>query len=193
MCGWTSEQQEQCSYSSHIKPFYGASKRGVWSIGSDVIVKERPDEAPRVLRDWVDSNKRYFVLQERSLLPRLLFSDGKPHGSFYPDLELWDPINLTLHGPPKRNFSRQVLESLKKRLPRYEPYVLTHCNLDLGNIMVKDGNLVGLLQERFGVYGDAYKDAKDFWMDLCHLRKYPDLDKTGRETQERSSSDLISK
>jgi hypothetical protein len=84
-CGWTPEQQDQCFYSSHVKLFYGASKRGVWSIGTDVILKERPDEgpktetntlnhlattypnipAPKVLRDWVDGNGRYFVLQER--------------------------------------------------------------------------------------------------------------------------------
>lgn len=80
-CGWTLDQQDQCFYSSHVKLFYGASKRGVWSIGSDVILKERPDEGPKtevitlnhltaysnirvpkVLRDWVDSNGRYFVL-----------------------------------------------------------------------------------------------------------------------------------
>jgi hypothetical protein len=83
-CGWTSEQQDQYFYSSHVKLFYGASRRGVWSIGTDVIMKERPDEgpktevntlnhlanypdipAPKVLRDWVDGNRRYFVLQER--------------------------------------------------------------------------------------------------------------------------------
>ncbi|KAL3495896.1 hypothetical protein BJX62DRAFT_144832 [Aspergillus germanicus] len=83
-CGWTIEQQEQCSYSSHVKLFHGASKRGVWSIGSDIILKERPDEgpknetktlrffpnyptipAPKDLHDWVDSDKRYFVLSER--------------------------------------------------------------------------------------------------------------------------------
>ncbi|KAF4210856.1 hypothetical protein CNMCM8980_001117 [Aspergillus fumigatiaffinis] len=73
-CGWTSELQERCSYSSHVKLFYGADRRGTWSIGSDVILKERPDEgpktedttlsylasipnvnipAPKVLRDWV--------------------------------------------------------------------------------------------------------------------------------------------
>ena len=83
-CGWTLEQQEQCFYSSHVKLFYGASRRGVWSIGSDVILKEQPDEgpkneakalnyisnypdipAPKLIRDWVDSDGRYFVLQER--------------------------------------------------------------------------------------------------------------------------------
>ncbi|GFF96164.1 hypothetical protein IFM47457_10737 [Aspergillus lentulus] len=66
--------------------FYGADLRGTWSIGSDVILKERPDEgprtevttleylasnsnanipAPKVLRDWVDANRRYFVLLMR--------------------------------------------------------------------------------------------------------------------------------
>lgn len=83
-CGWTPAQQDRCSYSSHVKLFYAASRRGVWSIGSDVILKERPNEnaklevtnlkylasypnipAPKVLHDWVDSNGRYFVLLER--------------------------------------------------------------------------------------------------------------------------------
>ncbi|KAJ5950218.1 uncharacterized protein N7479_008631 [Penicillium vulpinum] len=55
---------------------FGASRRGVWSIGTDVIMKERPDEGPKsevntmnqlanypdiptpkVLRDWVDGNQ----------------------------------------------------------------------------------------------------------------------------------------
>jgi hypothetical protein len=66
----------------HVKPFYGADRRGTWSIGSGVVLKERPDEgpktevttlayltsnpntnipAPKVLRDWVDANERCFV------------------------------------------------------------------------------------------------------------------------------------
>lgn len=47
VCGWTTEQQDQCFYSSHAKLFYGASRRGLWSIGSDVIMKESPDEGPK--------------------------------------------------------------------------------------------------------------------------------------------------
>lgn len=85
-CGWTSTKQKQCHYSSHLKLFYGASQRGVWTIGSDVILKDRPDEGlkakvevkilnylathtdipvPKVLRDWVDHDGRYFVMTER--------------------------------------------------------------------------------------------------------------------------------
>lgn len=85
-CGWTLDKQSRCHYTSHLKLFYGASTRGVWSIGSDVVLKDRPDEgpkakievktlnyltthtdipAPKVLRDWVDRDGRYFVLTER--------------------------------------------------------------------------------------------------------------------------------
>lgn len=180
---------------------------------SDVIMKERPDEGgpktegntlnhlrthpgilgPKVLRDWVDSNGRYFVLQERiqgqtfeqawSSLPEsqkiaiadqvvevrnqlryitstsiqsvdqspcypLLFSDRKPHGPFHSDLELWDAISIIL----RETFPQRALENLKKRLPKCEPYNLTHCDLNLGNIMVKDGVLTGILDWEFAAY-----------------------------------------
>lgn len=83
-CGWIFDKQKQCHYSSHVKLLYSASNWGVWSIGSDTILKERPDEGlktevktlehlathtdiplPKVLSDWVDHSGRYFVLEER--------------------------------------------------------------------------------------------------------------------------------
>lgn len=59
--------------------------RGVWQVGTDKILKEYPSDdalctegavmrvlaqdpeipAPRVLHEWIDSNRRYFILQER--------------------------------------------------------------------------------------------------------------------------------
>ncbi|KAJ5674448.1 uncharacterized protein N7477_004382 [Penicillium maclennaniae] len=85
-CGWTLDKEKRCHYTSHLKLFYGASIRGVRSIGSDVILKDRPYEGPKakvvvktlkdlathsdipipkVLRDWVDQDERYFVMNER--------------------------------------------------------------------------------------------------------------------------------
>lgn len=85
-CGWTLDKERRCHCTSHLKLFYGASTQGVWFIGSDVILKDRPDEGPnakvevktlnylttytnipipKVLRDWVDRDGRYFVLNER--------------------------------------------------------------------------------------------------------------------------------
>lgn len=280
-CGWTPDKQKRCCYSSHVKLIYGAHNRGVWSIGSDLILKERPDEGPnigvktlnhlanhtdipvpKVLRDWVDCNGRYFVLEERidgqtleaawsslsesqktaiadqvaevrkelrsvtstsiesvdqsPCYPGLLFFDLEPRGPFLSDLELWNALSLTLHDPPGKSFPQQALENLKKRLPRCEPYVLTHCDLNLGNIMVKDGKLVGILDWEYAAYYpiwyeyvsaswgftemdvewkrllrerlDVHEDAKDFWTDLYHLRQYPDLDEKGQEALKRLSS-----
>ncbi|KAJ5814722.1 hypothetical protein N7474_006499 [Penicillium riverlandense] len=214
-CGWTAAQQRNCHYSSHVKLFYGASKRGVWSIGSDVILKERPDDetpktevttlnhlathhpdipAPRILRDWVDGAGTYFVLSERihgqtleqawsslsgtqrtdiadqlvelrkrlrsitspsiqcvdgsPAYPALLFSGFNPHRSFHSDLELWDALSLTL----PNSLPQRALENLKERLPKCAPYVLTHCDLNLGNIIVKDGEVVGLLDWEYAAY-----------------------------------------
>lgn len=46
-CGWTLDKERWCHYTSHLKLFYGVSTRGVWSIGSDMILKDRPDEGPK--------------------------------------------------------------------------------------------------------------------------------------------------
>lgn len=213
-CGWTLDKQKRCHYASHLKLFYGASTRGVWSVGSDVILKDRPDEGPKakievktlkhlaahtdipvpkVLRDWVDRDGRYFVMNERidgqtleeawpslselqkiaiadqvvqvrkqlrsvtsgsiqcvdqsPCYPGLLFFDLEPRGPFHSDQELWDALALKL-----RHLPQQVLENLKKRLPKCEPYVLTHCDLNLGNIMVQDGKVVSILDWEYAAY-----------------------------------------
>ena len=216
-CGWTPEFQNQCMYSSHVKIFYGASQRGVWSIGSDVILKERPDKgpktevitskfleshpgipAPKILRDWVDGDGQYFVLTERmqgqtleeawsslsdsqktaiadqvvevrsrlrsitspsiqrvdgsAAYPGLLFSDLEPHGPFHSDSELWDALVISLQISPDKTPPQRALEILKKRMPKCQPYVLTHCDLNLGNIIVKDGTLVGILDWEYAAY-----------------------------------------
>lgn len=83
---------------------------------------------------------------ERSVCaPALLFFNSEPRGPFHSDLELWITISLTLHNPPERSFPQKALDGLKKRFPKCAPYVLTHCDLNIGNIMVKDGQLVGIL------------------------------------------------
>lgn len=45
-CSWTPERQKYCSYESHLKLFYEAGDRGVWSIGSKVILKDRGSNLP---------------------------------------------------------------------------------------------------------------------------------------------------
>lgn len=84
VCNWSISQQSCCRYSSHSKLSYGVSTCGVWSLGPDVILKERPNSppldetlnvehlrrhttipVPQVKKNWVDEGNRYFVLMER--------------------------------------------------------------------------------------------------------------------------------
>ncbi|KAF2191259.1 kinase-like protein [Zopfia rhizophila CBS 207.26] len=81
---WTSKRQGSCRYDSHVKLFYGVSNRGVWSLGSNFILKERSNQPPNfearnirflkenttipvptVVEEWNEENKRYFMLTKR--------------------------------------------------------------------------------------------------------------------------------
>lgn len=83
-CSWTIERQDGCRYDSHVKLFYGVSDRGVWSLGSNLILKERSEDPPNfeaanvrllmektsiplplIVEDWSEDNRRYFVLTKR--------------------------------------------------------------------------------------------------------------------------------
>lgn len=282
-CGWSAEKQKQCHYSSHVKVFYGASHRGVWAIGSDIILKDRPDgppktevktleflahhtriSVPNVLREWVDSENRYMILMERvkgqtledawstlseteketiadqvaEALKQLrsfestnmrdidqgpiysgwLFGDPeKPFGPFSFDSELWDSLRHRFHQPPMKVFPEHALENLRKRLPDCRPYVLTHGDLNSGNIVVENGKLAGILDWEYAGYfpvwweyvtlhigfseADAewkkllrqrvepHDDGKQFWSDLFSLHNYPNLNEAGQKLLKELSSD----
>lgn len=83
-CSWTAECQNSCRYNSHVKTFYGISDRGVWSLGSQFILKERSSTPPNfeakniqflkektsipvptIVKDWREDDGRYFMLTER--------------------------------------------------------------------------------------------------------------------------------
>lgn len=83
----------------------------------------------------------------KACYPGLLFFfffDFQPRGPFLSDLGLWNALSPN-PDPPGKSFRQQVLENRKKRLPKCEPWVLTHCDLNLGNIMVNNGELTGIL------------------------------------------------
>lgn len=89
--------------------------------------------------------------------------------------------------------------------------------MNLGNVIVKDGKLVGILDWEYAAYYriwyeyvsaswgltemdaewkallrerlDVHGDAMEFLTYLCHLRQYPDLDDKGRGILEKLSLD----
>lgn len=63
-----------------------------------------------------------------------------PHGPFSSDDELWDEMALSLKG-----LSDDERDRLRQRMPPAAPYTFTHGDLTVGNIMVKDGNVTGII------------------------------------------------
>ncbi|PHH75247.1 hypothetical protein CDD80_2526 [Ophiocordyceps camponoti-rufipedis] len=82
-CSWTEQRRESCRYCSHVKLFYEVSDRGVWAIGSRLIVKEMSDSppnyeakntqfirdhttvpVPETVQEWTE-NHRYFLVTKR--------------------------------------------------------------------------------------------------------------------------------
>ena len=64
----------------------------------------------------------------------------KPYGPFHSDQELWDALAVAYNNLPQDTFN-----NVKKRFLKSEPFVLTHCDLNLDNIMIRDGEMVGIL------------------------------------------------
>jgi aminoglycoside phosphotransferase (APT) family kinase protein len=253
-----------------VKLFYGADERGVWALGSDMILKERPNSLPRnealnvdfirscttipapsIFREWIDSSDRYFLLMERmkgqtlraawttlslpqknniadqvataiQQLRRLqspiiqsldggpvysgwLFLNGSktPYGPFLSDTDLRSSLVGALKSLPPEAVSR-----FQDRVPECTPYTFTHGDLNCENIIVEDGQLVGILDWEYAGYFpvwweyvamsiglssedaewksllrerlSSHQAAREFWVDLYSLSMYPDLDERGQ-------------
>ncbi|CRL19981.1 Protein kinase-like domain [Penicillium camemberti] len=83
-CSWSPTRQDSCRYQSHVNLFYGVSNRGVWSLGSNLILKERSTEPPnfeapnirflasrtsipipQIVEEWQEDDGVYFLLTKR--------------------------------------------------------------------------------------------------------------------------------
>ena len=71
----------------------------------------------------------------------------KPYGPFHSDQELWDALAVVYN-----NLPQDVFNNVKKCFPKSEPFVLTHCDLNLSNIMIQDGEMVGILDWEYAAY-----------------------------------------
>lgn len=278
-CSWTPERQNRCRYHSHVKLFYGVSDRGVWSLGSQFILKERSSNPPNfeasnirflkektsipvpiIVEDWEEDHNRYFMLTKRihgesldAAWPTLSTADrervakqtaecllqlrklhspqmqsvdgqpiysaflfpngyGLPHGPLSSDDELWREMAKSLETVPEKARQR-----LRERMPSASPYTYTHGDLTSVNIIVKEGNLVGILDwEASGYFpvwweftcagiglGEEdfewksllrkhmpdYTAAREFWLDFYALRKYPKLDQRGEQLMQELLED----
>ncbi|EGD91904.1 hypothetical protein H112_00508 [Trichophyton rubrum D6] len=84
-CGWSDLRRSRCSHISQVKLVNAVSNRAWWHIGSDMVLKEDPYDkwktsevanlkfiqekttipVPTIVKDWVQSDNRHFLLIER--------------------------------------------------------------------------------------------------------------------------------
>ncbi|KAJ5771644.1 hypothetical protein N7520_002173 [Penicillium odoratum] len=143
-------------------------------------------------------------LDEKPLYHAFLFGSyyGTPHEPMSSDEEFWNQMALALSHVPE-----EIRLRLRERMPTAATYTFSHTDLTSVNIMVENGNLSGIIDwEGAGIYpvwwefacagiglGEEDKQWKDtlrkympkfeeghnFWLDLCSLRRYPDLNERG--------------
>lgn len=137
---------------------------------------------------------------------------GVPNGPLSSDDELWEEMTKSLHMVPAKARQR-----LRERMPSAAPFTFTHGDLTNVNIIVREGNLAGILDwEASGYFpvwweftcagiglgeDDAdwkallrsfmpdYTGARKFWLDFHALRWYPKLDERGEELLEELLKD----
>ncbi|KAJ5763138.1 hypothetical protein N7533_001819 [Penicillium manginii] len=112
-CSWSPTRQEACCYKSHVKLFYGVSNRGAWSLGSNLILKERSIEPP----NFESANLRFLSEKTSILIPQTVEEWKEDDGTYFlltkriqghPLNEVWS----TLCGADKERIAKQTAEYL---------------------------------------------------------------------------------
>lgn len=135
----------------------------------------------------------------------------KGHGPLSSDDELWAEMSESIAHVPE-----EVRVKLRERLPTGAPYTFTHGDLTDVNIMVEDGNLVGIIDWEGAGYFPVWwefaalsiglgqvdcewkpmlrkylpTEDRDFWMLFYSLQRYPQLDETARKFFDEAELEL---
>ncbi|KAJ6086072.1 hypothetical protein N7486_010353 [Penicillium sp. IBT 16267x] len=64
-CSWTTERQRHCNYESYLKLFYEAGDRGVWSMGSKLILIEEQTSipVPTIVESWEEGEHTLILMR----------------------------------------------------------------------------------------------------------------------------------
>ncbi|KAI9043365.1 aminoglycoside phosphotransferase family protein [Aspergillus affinis] len=114
-CGWTTNLQKNRNYQSSVKQFHATGDRGVWSIGSELILREKGPNlptfeapniqfvqehtsipVPTVVKSWEEEDKHTLILTQRIL--------GEPLSEAWPRLS----------ADEKKRIAKQTAEYLEQ-------------------------------------------------------------------------------
>ncbi|KAF8539601.1 kinase-like domain-containing protein [Trichophaea hybrida] len=239
---------------SGVQLLYRSCNRRIWSLGSNVIMKESPYDSPaetpwdedaileflhdnttipvpNILAEWIDDNDIHFVIKDKiagesldslwptmpweqkekiadqtadylrqlrsltapsmsrvsdqPLVDMMLFNTTypEPKGPFNTQDELWTAMAATLKG----QIPQKALDRLRLQMPECAPFTYTHGDLSMGNIIIQDGNVVGIIDWEWSCYAPVWWEYAKFragmprwidadWWELLEDRmdKYPE-------------------
>ncbi|KAJ5459013.1 hypothetical protein N7530_010957 [Penicillium desertorum] len=116
-CSWSPARQDACRYQSHVNLFYGVSNRGVWSLGSNLILKERSIESP----NFEVPNIRFLASRTSIPIPQIVEEWEEDDGACFlltkrirgqPLSEMWP----TMTSADKERVAKQTAEYLTMQL-----------------------------------------------------------------------------
>lgn len=158
-CSWTPERQKGCRYQSSIKLFYGVSDRGVWSLGTKLILKERGSSFPT----FEVPNIRFVQEQTSIPVPAVVESwDEDGHTLIMMRRIPGEPLSQAwpkLSTDEKENIARQTAEYLQQLRKLQSDNIQS-----LGGHPVID-NFLFLNEREFIPHGPLASDD-DLWNDM---------------------------
>lgn len=196
---------DEGSYFVLMERIKGQNLEAAWSAMSTAAKERVADQTA----DCILQLRRFQSARMESLDGGLVYSGflflgdlESPHGPFLSDEEFRKDMAVALEHLPER-----ARECFRKRTPNSTPYTFTHGDLTNVNIMVKDGNLTGIIDWEAAGYFPAwweftaasiglgaedaewkallrarmteYTQEREFWRDFYAIHSYPNLNERG--------------
>lgn len=123
----------------------GTTLEKAWPNLSDSDKDRIAEQTAGYLRQLRDiQSDRLQGLEGSPLYEEFLFQGEfrQPHGPFGSDNELWKALDQAL---VSKGIADDERKRLRQEMPPATPYTFTHGDLNFGNIMVKDGNVTGII------------------------------------------------
>lgn len=200
-------KEDDGRYFMLTKRIYGEPLNAVWptmGLADKERIAEQTAEYLLQLREL--HSPRMQSLDGHPIYCAILFPNGYgvPHGPLSSDDELWGEMVKSLEKVPEKARQR-----LRQRMPSAAPFTFTQGDLTDVNIIIKDGNVAGILDWEasgyfpvwweftcagIGLGKDDYEwksllrrympdhtKAREFWLVFYALRKYPKLEEEGEK------------
>ena len=146
----------------------GDTLKSLWSTMNWQEKTRAADQVSAWLKQLRNLTANYMGrLDEQPLVDHVMFNTlhFDRQGPFYHKDDLWAAMEATLQSPYQHcAIPAEALAALGRKMPDCWPATFTHGDLSLGNIIMRDGEVVGLLDWRWsGLFPSWWEHTKLSW------------------------------